>query len=58
MSVQLFLSGVILGLLVGLLLGYCLLRGLPRREGRQREIDQLVEEFQALFRQLDQDKEA
>ncbi len=51
---QLFLSGVILGLLVGMLLGYCLLHGPQRREGRQREIDRLVE----LFRQIHRDKEA
>jgi len=50
MSMQLFLSSVILGLLVGMLLGYCLLHGPQRREGRQREIDRLVEQFQELFR--------
>jgi len=58
MAIQLFLSGVILGLLIGMLLGYCFLPGLQRREGRQREIDRLVEQFQALFRQIDQDKKA
>jgi hypothetical protein len=60
MSMQLFLSGVILGLLVvvGMLLGYCLLHGPQRREGRQREIDRLVEQFQELFRQIHRDKEA
>jgi Flp pilus assembly protein TadB len=58
MAIQLFLSGVILGLLIGMLLGYCLLPRLQRREGRQREIARLVEQFQALFRQSDQDKKA
>jgi len=58
MSMQLFLSGVILGLLVGMLLGYCLLHGPQCREGRQREIDRLVEQFQELFRQIDRNKEA
>ena len=58
MSIQLFLSGVTLGLLIGMLLGYCLRPRRPRREGRQREIDRLVEQFQALFRQIDQDKKA
>jgi hypothetical protein len=58
MSMQLFLSGVILSLLVGMLLGYCLLHGPQRREGRQREIDRLVEQFQELFRQINRNKEA
>jgi len=57
MSMQLFLSGVILGLLVGMLPGYCLLHGPQRREGKQREIDRLVEQFQELFRQIDRDRE-
>jgi cytochrome c556 len=57
MSMQLFLSGVILGLLVGMLLGSCLLHKPQRHEGRQQEIDRLVEQFQELFRQIDRDKE-
>jgi len=57
MSMQIFLSGVILGLLVGMLLGYCLLPGPQRREGKQQEIDRLVEQFQELFRQIDRDRE-
>ena len=57
MSMQLFLSGVILGLLVGMLLGCYLLHGPQRREGKQREIDRLVEQFQELFRQIDRDRE-
>src|SRR5437016_5590054 len=32
--------------------------GLQRREGRKREVDRIVEQFQALFRQIDQDKKA
>ena len=56
MDIQLFLSGVILGLFVGLLLGYCLLHRPQRRAGRQREIDHLVAQFQELFRQIDQGK--
>ena len=43
--VQLFLSGIILGLLVSYRLPY----RLPRREAKQREIARLVEQFQALF---------
>ena len=54
MSMQLFLSGVILGLLVGMLLEYCLLHGPQRREGKQREMNRLVEQFQ----QIDRNKEA
>jgi len=55
---QLFLSGVILGLLVGMLLEYCLLHGPQRREGKQREMNRLVEQFQELFQQIDRNKEA
>ena len=58
MSMQLFLSGVILGLLVGMLLEYCLLHGPQRREGKQREMNRLVEQFQELFQQIDRNKEA
>lgn len=57
MSIQLFLSGVMLGLLVGMLLGYYLPRGLQHREEKQDEIDRLVIQFQELFRQIDRDKE-
>jgi len=58
MSMQLFLSGVMFGILVGMLLGYCLLHGPQRREGKQQEIDRLVEQFQELFRQIDRNKES
>lgn len=58
MSMQLFFSGVILGLLVGMLLEYCLLHGPQRREGKQREMNRLVEQFQELFQQIDRNKEA
>jgi hypothetical protein len=57
MATQLFLSGVILGLLVGILLDYCLLRRLLHREEKHDEIDRLVMQFQELFRQIDRDKE-
>jgi hypothetical protein len=57
MAIQLFLSGVILGLLVGMLVSYCLPLRLPRCEEKQRDIDRLVEQFQGLFRQIDRDKE-
>jgi len=59
MSMQGFTSGLIVGLLLGVLLCYGFLQwfGRKRLHGRKQEIDQLTEDFQALFRQLDQDKE-
>jgi len=59
MSMQVFTSGLIVGLLLGVLLCYGLLQwfGWKRLHGKKREIDRLTEDFQALFRQLDQDKE-
>src|SRR5262245_42401989 len=52
MSIPLFISGVILGGLLGLL-GYHALQGRRARQERQRDIDQLTEQFQALFRESD-----
>lgn len=54
-----FTSGLIVGLLLGVLLCYGCLQwfGRKRLHGQKREIDRLTEDFQALFRQLDQDKE-
>ena len=51
MSIPLFISAVILGLPLGLLLGSRVLRGWRDRQERQRDIDQLTEQFQALFRE-------
>ena len=56
MSIPLFTSGVILGLPLGLLLGYRVLRGWQGCQERQRDIDRLTEQFQALFRESDQGK--
>jgi len=58
MSTQMFMSGLILGLLLGVLLCYVALRFLSRQRlyDRRREVDRLTEEFQELFRQIDQDK--
>ena len=58
MSTQVFLSGLMLGLLFGVLLCYVALRFVSRArvQGRKREVDQLAEDFQALFREIDQDK--
>jgi hypothetical protein len=55
MSILLFISGVILGLSLGLL-GYRVLKGWRGRQERQRNIDQLTEQFQALFREIDSGK--
>ena len=55
MSIPFFMSGVILGGLLGLL-GYCMLPRWRSRQERQRDIDQLTEQFQALFRESDQGK--
>jgi hypothetical protein len=58
MSTQMFMSGLILGLLLGVLLCYITLRFLSRQRlyDRRREVDRLTEEFQELFRQIDRDK--
>jgi hypothetical protein len=57
MSTQMFMSGLILGLLLGVLLCYITLRFLSRQRlyDRRREVDRLTEEFQDLFRQIDRD---
>jgi hypothetical protein len=55
-SIPLFMSGVICGLLLGLLLGSRVLRGWQGRQERQRDIDRLTEQCQALFRESDQRK--
>ena len=55
MSILLFISGVVLGLGLGLL-GYRVLKGWRGRQERQRDIDQLTEQFQALFREIDSGK--
>ncbi len=58
MSTQIFMSGLMLGLLLGVLFCYAALRFLGRQQvqGRRREVDQITEEFQELFRQIDRDK--
>jgi hypothetical protein len=50
MSIPLFIDGVIFGLPLGLLLGYRGLRWWQGRQKRQHDMDQLTEQFQALFR--------
>ncbi len=59
MSMQVFISGLILGTLLGILLCYVSLQYVSRQRVRnnKREIDRLTEQFQELFRQNDQDKQ-
>ena len=59
MSMQVFISGLILGILLGILLCYVALQYFSRQRGRstRREIDRLTAQFQELFRQIDQDKQ-
>jgi hypothetical protein len=58
MSMQVFISGLILGILLGVLLCYVSVQWFSRQRVRctKREIDRLTQQFQALFRQIDQDK--
>jgi hypothetical protein len=60
MSVEYFISGTILGMLLGLLFGPHILSHMQRwwqdRQQRQRDIDRLTAQFQALFRESDQGK--
>src|SRR5262249_37848658 len=53
MSISFFISGMIFGLPLGLLLGSRVLRGWRGRQERQRAMDQLTEQFQRLFREID-----
>jgi hypothetical protein len=59
MSGQVFISGLIVGILLGILLCYVALQYVHRQRLRctKREIDRLTEQFQELFRQIDQDKQ-
>jgi hypothetical protein len=56
MAIQLFISGVIVGVLLGMLLCSRVPQRRQRSVGRQRDIDQLVAQFHELFRQLDRQK--
>ena len=55
LSIPLCMSGVILAGLLGLL-SYRALQGWRRRQERQRDIDRLTAQFQALFRESDRGK--
>ena len=54
--IQFFIGGFILGVLLGVLLGSRMAQGWQLRMGRKRDIDRLITQFQALFRQIDQEK--
>lgn len=58
MAIQLFISGLILGSLLGAFACYVFIHWMSRQRvwGKRREIDRLTEQFQELFRQIDQDK--
>jgi flagellar biosynthesis protein FliR len=58
MSMQVFISGLMLGILLGVLLCYVALQWFGRQRVRctKREVDLLTQQFQELFRQIDQDK--
>ena len=51
--IQFFIGGFILGVLLGVLLGSRIAQGWQLRMGRKRDIDRLITQFQALFRQID-----
>jgi hypothetical protein len=55
--IQLFISGGILGFLLGLLLCSRMIRWWQSRAVRRRDMDQLIAQFHALFRQIDQEKQ-
>jgi hypothetical protein len=55
LSLPFFIIGVFVGGLLGLL-GYRVLHGWRARHARQRDIDRLTAQFQALFRESDQGK--
>ena len=56
MTILICMSGVILGGLLGGLGGPRVLQGWQHFWRRTRDIDRLLEQFQALFRQLEQEK--
>lgn len=55
MTIPSFMSGVILGGLLGVLVGLCVSQRWLHAWRRTRDIDRLVEQFQALFRQRGQE---
>jgi hypothetical protein len=56
MVIQFVIYGVILGVLLGVLFGYGVAQEWQLRVRRKRDIDRLIAQFQALFRQINQEK--
>jgi len=57
MVIPLVIRGVLFGVLLGLLLGYGMARWWQLRARRKRDMDRLIAQFHALFRQIDQEKQ-
>ena len=57
MVIPLMIHGVLLGVLLGVILGYCMARWWQLRAQRKCNIDRLIAQFHALFRQIDQKKQ-
>jgi hypothetical protein len=57
MPSQIFISGLILGFLLGVLVCYVGLQIISQRRylGHKRDIDRLTDDFQQLFRQIDEE---
>jgi hypothetical protein len=56
LSLLLFISGILLGVLLGLCVRFRVPQGWRERQRRRRDIDRLTAQFQALFRESDQGK--
>lgn len=56
LSLLLFLSGILLGVLLGLCVHFRVPQGWRERQRRRRDMDRLTAQFQALFRESDQGK--
>ena len=57
MFIQPVIHGIILGVLLGVLLGYGVAWWWQLRTRRKRDIDRLIKQFYALFRQIDQERQ-
>jgi membrane protein DedA with SNARE-associated domain len=56
MVIPLVIRGVLLGVLLGVILGYGIARRWQLRARKKRDMDRLIAQFHALFRQIDQEK--
>jgi hypothetical protein len=57
MFLQPVIHGIILGVLLGVLLGCGVARWWQLRTWRRRDIDRLIEQFYALFRQIARERQ-